>query len=102
VKFETLVLPDGREFRVSAVAVRQSGAAGIVGRVESTGSRGKATGADAAVDVAGALLPGGIAGTLGKRIVGDQRAANRSLREVREVMVVPRGTQFQIRILKGV
>ncbi len=102
VKFETLVLPDGREFKVSAVAVRQSGAAGIVGRVESTGSRGKATGADAAVDVAGALLPGGIAGTLGKRIVGDQRAANRSLREAREVMVVPRGTRFQIRILKGV
>ena len=102
VNFETLVLPDGREFKVSAVAVRQNGAAGIAGRVKKTGSRGKATTADAVTDVAGALLPGGIAGALGDRLVRDQRAANRDLRESQEVLTVPRGTRFQIRILKGV
>lgn len=104
LRFERLLLPDGREARIEGEAQDPTGAFGIEGTVTMEGASSGSTAArevarDTAADVASETLnafTGGLGGRLLRRTV-DRASTRRGLPGVATTRVsLPAGTRFQI------
>jgi len=108
IRFRKIVLADGREIAFSGIAMMADGSAGLVGRVTSKGGSGVKGGlAEAALETASDLLPGGDnvgeklgsrAGQAGLDHLGDRARAGGS---GETVVSVPTGTAFQVFVEDG-